>query len=112
MTETARIKSMDYQAWDKLDVDAEILKMDLEEERMKKESLNEVKRKERLNTVVLEPDIMTDAELSHAALTAKHNGNEHYRLEDYEEALVYYSDSITLKPMAATYNNRAMTSNY
>ncbi|GLV42074.1 Spag1 axonemal dynein assembly factor [Carabus blaptoides fortunei] len=109
MTETARIKSMDYQAWDKLDVDAEILKLDLEEERLKKENANEVKRRERLNRVVIDPDVMTDAELSHAAVKARHSGNDHFRLEDYEEALMYYSDSLTLMPTAATYNNRAMT---
>lgn len=38
----------------------------------------------------------------------KEKGNEAFRSGDFEEALVYYSRSIALQPLAASYNNRAI----
>ena len=39
----------------------------------------------------------------------KVKGNEAYGSGCYDEAIVYYTRSIQLKPNAAAYNNRALT---
>lgn len=105
-----RIKSMDYDKWDKLDVDAEILKMDLAEERQKDNAVKEAEKKEKMNIVTLDPDVMTNAELIHASEQARIAGNESFKLGEYEEALQYYTNSLAILPTAAGYNNRAITS--
>lgn len=105
-----RIRSMDYSSWDKLDVDAEILKMEIKEENEIKEILNYEKNREKLNTVIVDPDLMTHAELLHAATEARILGNDFYNAKDYEEALRYYTNSITFYPNLDAYNNRALTS--
>lgn len=104
-----RIKSMDYARWDKLDVDAEILKSEIEEEKIKKQYLKRQQEKEKLNTVVVKPEYMTETELTHSAEQERTRGNEFYRSGDYEEALSYYSNSLSFRPSIAVYNNRAIT---
>ena len=44
-----------------------------------------------------------------AANNEKSKGNEAYYSHDYKEALVYYKRSISILPVPAVYNNRAMT---
>lgn len=104
-----RIKSMEYEKWDKFDVDAEILKMDIKEEKLVKENIKEQEEKEKLNTVVIKPDYMTEAELLHAAAQEKNRGNEFYKEGEYEEALQYYTNSLNFQSNPTVYNNRAIT---
>jgi len=42
----------------------------------------------------------------------KNKGNEAFRAGDYEEALVYYSRSLSLLKTVAAHNNRAQTCAY
>lgn len=101
---------MDYSSWDKLDVDAEILKMQISDEKEIKKNLKYEKEKEKLNTVIVKPDLMSRAELEHAAMEAKNLGNDFFNEQDYEEALRYYENSITFYPTLDVYNNQALTS--
>lgn len=41
------------------------------------------------------------------AVREKEKGNEAFNAKDYEEAIVYYTNSLSYEPMAASYNNRA-----
>lgn len=42
----------------------------------------------------------------------KCKGNEAFAAASYQEALTYYTRSIKYLPTAASYNNRALASNY
>jgi len=42
----------------------------------------------------------------------KNKGNEAFRAGDYEEALIYYSRSLSLLKTVAAHNNRAQTCAY
>jgi len=42
----------------------------------------------------------------------KNKGNEAFRASDYQEALVYYSRSLSLLKTVAAHNNRAQTCTY
>ena len=42
----------------------------------------------------------------------KNKGNEAFRAGDFDEALVYYSRSLSLLKTAAAHNNRAQTCRY
>ena len=41
------------------------------------------------------------------ATKEKDKGNEAFRAQDYDEAVVYYTNSLKYEPTAASYNNRA-----
>ena len=51
----------------------------------------------------------TEEERSLKANQEKEKGNEAFRSGDFDEALIYYNRSISLEPMAAVVNNRAIT---
>ncbi|XP_033761832.1 sperm-associated antigen 1-like isoform X2 [Pecten maximus] len=99
-----RVKPRDYKEWDKFDVDKELEKVEKEDE----------KKKETVSKVV--PDIesqinaagMSEDEKMMKATREKDKGNEAYRSGDYEEAILYYSRSISLVQITASINNRAL----
>ncbi|XP_060067048.1 sperm-associated antigen 1-like [Ylistrum balloti] len=98
-----RVKPRDYKEWDKFDVDKELEKV--EEEQEKKQPVTKAV-----------PDIesqlssagMSEEEKLMKATREKDKGNEAYRAGDYEEAILYYSRSISLMQIAASINNRAL----
>ena len=53
---------------------------------------------------------LTEEERVFRATKEKEKGNEAYRAQDYEEAIVYYTNSLMLQPTAASFNNRAAAS--
>ncbi|XP_026228285.1 sperm-associated antigen 1 isoform X2 [Anabas testudineus] len=69
----------DYQEWDKFDVEKEC---------------------ERI-------DVLTQEEKFLLANREKDKGNEAFKSKDYEEAVAYYSRSLSIIPTVAAYNNRA-----
>ncbi|XP_019542500.3 sperm-associated antigen 1 [Aedes albopictus] len=108
-----RIKSCDYENWDRYDPDAEILKMDLEEERHKDLVLKENERN--LSDKIIQEihpndvTVLTEAEKKILALKHKEKGNDYFRSKEYQQALVEYNNSIAIFPSAACFNNRAIT---
>lgn len=107
-----RIKSHEYDKWDKYDAEAEELKLDLEEEKnremvdlMNKKNLEKSKIEE-----LFEPNLatFTDVEKEVLAKRYKETGNDFYNAGDYSEAVKEYNKSIRVLPTATTYNNRAI----
>ncbi|KAL0271138.1 UNVERIFIED_CONTAM: hypothetical protein PYX00_008330 [Menopon gallinae] len=115
-----RIKSGDYAAWDKFDVDKELLKLDLEEERTQEKNAKlkrEIEKKEKkekteekkIEPINIDPDSYSNTEQQIIANQAKDRGNESFKTGDYSTALKYYNLSLKLCPTVNAYNNRAMT---
>ncbi|XP_067217798.1 sperm-associated antigen 1 isoform X1 [Chanodichthys erythropterus] len=90
-----------YRDWDRFDVEAVVSKMD----------------ESHTNTLRPDPPSVQQTVSSSSALTAqekdvlarreKDKGNEAFRSGDYEEAVAYYSRSLSLASSAAAFNNRA-----
>lgn len=114
LPKTDRIKSHEYEKWEKFDVESEVLKLDLDEER--KIAMHKQREKNRKNRDVpvieeiYEDDFnsMTDKERQVLGLRCKDKGNDYYRAKEYDEAIEEYTKSLRIFPMAATYNNRAI----
>ncbi|KAK6617594.1 hypothetical protein RUM44_005182 [Polyplax serrata] len=113
-TPSDRIKSGDYAAWDKFDVDKALLKIDIEEEReqeqnqRKKRELKKAIEEKKID-IDLDKDSYSSMEQQVLANQAKDRGNECYKSGDLVNALKYYNLSIKLHSTSNAYNNRAMT---
>lgn len=105
---TKRIKSTDYESWEKYDPDTEILKIDLEEEKMKKRIEKEIKEKPRIAPIEPTKHFVTKAEAELEAQKERLKGNEFFKTCDYEYAITHYTRSITAKPTAPCFTNRAL----
>ncbi|KAK0173083.1 hypothetical protein PV328_006331 [Microctonus aethiopoides] len=106
-TKTKRIKSCDYNAWDKYDVDTELNRIDLsEEQRQSQVKRNQQKQKEIFKKMSL---TFTGTELSVMAEQEREKGNEAFKVGDYEEALQFYNSSLMIDSTINGYNNRAIT---
>ncbi|XP_037811424.1 sperm-associated antigen 1 [Lucilia sericata] len=123
--ESQRIKSTDYNKWDKYDAEEEILRLDLAEEREQEE----LERKNRLNmekclkkpcltiTEITDEEPLekwsnlTDIEKEKLSEEYRLRGNEYFRSKEYDNALEEYSRAIEICPRkaVAAYNNRALT---
>lgn len=103
-----RIKSTDYAAWDKYDVDTELLKMDLEEEKLKKEAEKLANEKHKKRTVKFN-EFTTTAEASFEAQHENIIANEYFKAGEYENAVEHYTNSIAYFPSATSFANRATT---
>lgn len=107
-----RIKSTDYDKWDKFDADAAELKIDLDEERQRE--MVECKNKKNLQKSKLIEEIeddkiqLSEFERDRLSLQFKERGNEAFKACDFEEAIKEYTQSIKMKKNAAAYNNRAL----
>ncbi|XP_011303067.1 sperm-associated antigen 1 [Fopius arisanus] len=107
-----RIKSCDYSAWDKYDVDTEVNRIDLRSEQevvrakqvQRKMREKKLAEKEAINKLAL-----TGTEITVLAEKEKEKGNEAFRVGDYEEALQQYSLSLEINATINGYNNRAIT---
>ncbi|KAI5709637.1 hypothetical protein M8J75_001883 [Diaphorina citri] len=105
---SSRIKSCDYEAWDKFDPEVEMKKMDVAIEREK----GRIRRNELekcLNGVDKEDEqqyYTTEEKVSYAdAMRVK--GNNSYKAGKHQEAIDFYTQSIQLHPTAISYSNRA-----
>uniref|UniRef100_A0A3P9Q9W2 Sperm associated antigen 1 n=1 Tax=Poecilia reticulata TaxID=8081 RepID=A0A3P9Q9W2_POERE len=100
-----RVVPRDYQEWDKFNVEEECGKVD--------GSMQRNDPPAQLNSGHLSIRREVDASLlSHQeklllANREKDKGNEAFRANDYEEAVAYYSRSLSIFPTVNAYNNRA-----
>lgn len=101
-----RVMPRDYNEWAKVDIDAELEKVDSD----KNDETSKVSKKSNLNGVTLDIDSsgMSEEQRQIRANREKDKGNEAFRSHDFEESVAYYSRSISLSPLAASYNNRAL----
>ncbi|KAK6165356.1 hypothetical protein SNE40_022298 [Patella caerulea] len=101
-----------YSDWDKIDVDKELDNIDQEEERKQKDQ--EENKNIRTNKKIVDISTTVDSEgLSYDEICIragreKDKGNEAFKCNDYEEALLYYTRSLSLVQTANLYNNRAL----
>ncbi|XP_077990089.1 sperm-associated antigen 1-like [Glandiceps talaboti] len=105
-----RIRSGEYRKWDKFDVDKEIEKLD--EQESSNTPVNNTSagnNKAPLIEDTIDATGLSSQERELKANREKDKGNEAFRANDYAEAEVYYSRSISLVPSPAAYNNRALT---
>ncbi|KAM9198636.1 sperm-associated antigen 1 [Dugong dugon] len=93
----------DYAEWDKFDVEKECSKIDEDYKE------NTVINKSHLSKIETRIDTagLTDREKDFLATREKEKGNEAFNSRDYEEAVKYYTRSISVLPTVAAYNNRA-----
>ncbi|TWW79695.1 Sperm-associated antigen 1 HSD-3.8 [Takifugu flavidus] len=94
----------DYREWDKFDVEQECEKIN---ETTKNEPPAKINSSGLKIKTQLDASLLTDQEKLRLANNEKIIGNEAFRAQDYEEAVVYYSRSLSIKPTVAVYNNRA-----
>uniref|UniRef100_A0A8C4PY98 Uncharacterized protein n=1 Tax=Eptatretus burgeri TaxID=7764 RepID=A0A8C4PY98_EPTBU len=104
---TCHIRSTDYSAWDKFDVDKECEQIDLEPQARKAE-----KTAMNLYLPKLEQSVniagLSEVEKWLVAEREKNKGNEALQAMDYTEAVAYYTRSISALPTTAAFNNRAL----
>nr|XP_020462431.1 sperm-associated antigen 1 [Monopterus albus] len=95
----------DYREWDKFDVEKE-------SERIDGNVVNN-SPPATINTghpkiqIKVDASLLTQQEKFLLANHEKDKGNEAFRANDYEEAVAYYSRSLSIIPTVAAYNNRA-----
>ncbi|XP_067629017.1 sperm-associated antigen 1 [Eurosta solidaginis] len=122
-TSCERIKSTDYNKWDKYDADVEVLRMELAEERVQEEVERKNlgnKQKSKLQEKgaggdadsLKQRDVMsklTEVERERLAEEYRLRGNDYFRAKEYENAVNEYNRSIAVCPekAAPAYNNRA-----
>lgn len=97
----------DYAAWDKYDVETELLKMDLEEERKTEFKLQNKTEPNTSNGITEDVRKLSVTEKLVMAEQMNTRGNEHFRAKDFRRALRCYTDSIVIRPSAKAHNNRA-----
>ncbi|XP_030573541.1 sperm-associated antigen 1 isoform X2 [Drosophila novamexicana] len=125
-TNEERIKSTDYNKWDKYDPDEEILRMDLEEERSKEHAKIKLRKTE---TTTKEEHIkicekgadeqrlqaqlkkLSQIEREQYAEKYRLRGNEYFKAKEYDNAIEEYTLAIVYDPARAAraYNNRAVS---
>ncbi|XP_032324152.1 sperm-associated antigen 1 isoform X1 [Camelus ferus] len=94
----------DYAEWDKFDVEKECSKID--EDYKEKTVVNNKAHLSKIETR-LDTAGLTEKEKDFLATREKEKGNEAFNSGDYEEAVMYYTRSISVLPSVAAYNNRA-----
>ncbi|XP_015417188.1 PREDICTED: sperm-associated antigen 1 [Myotis davidii] len=94
----------DYAEWDKFDVEKECSKID--EDSKDKTLINNKSHLSKIETR-LDTAGLTEKEKDFLATREKEKGNEAFKSGDYEEAVKYYTRSISVLPTVAAYNNRA-----
>ncbi|CAK6967147.1 sperm-associated antigen 1-like [Scomber scombrus] len=95
----------DYQEWDKFDVEKECERIDgniVRNEHPAIVNTGYPKVKTQVDT-----SLLTQQEKLVLANREKDKGNEAFRAHDYEEAVAYYSRSLSIMSTVAAYNNRA-----
>jgi len=97
-----RIKSNDYRAWDKFDIEQELEKIDNTETR----SLPAVINSQEKHAPI--PSSLTEKQRIFNAENEKNKGNECLKSQEYDQAIYHYNTSLKLMPSVAVYNNRAL----
>ncbi|GIY00227.1 sperm-associated antigen 1 [Caerostris darwini] len=92
-----------YKEWDKFDVEKELEKIDDEDK--SKDVEESIKIDESVSVAGL-----SQAEREHIANLERIKGNEAFKAQDYEEAALYYTRSLSAFRTTKTLNNRAQTS--
>ncbi|KAJ3268857.1 Sperm associated antigen 1 [Terramyces sp. JEL0728] len=100
---TSRIKSNDYRAWDRFDVDKEVEKIETSAEKSAPTSFGPLS----LPQADI-PASITKQESEYMAVREKEKGNECLAAMEYDQALNHYTTSIKLNETCAGYNNRAL----
>ncbi|XP_026670746.1 RNA polymerase II-associated protein 3 [Ceratina calcarata] len=115
-TNSKRIASCDYSAWDKYDVDTELNKIDIRDEqqmiqtkRLQQKQKEFSEKKKLTKNTMINKSSLTGTEIDVMAEQEREKGNEAFRAGDYEEALEHYNTSIGMNSNITAYNNRAMT---
>ncbi|KAL3832002.1 hypothetical protein ACJMK2_023686, partial [Sinanodonta woodiana] len=103
-TSSKRVLPRDYKEWDKFDIEKELEKVDGEDNKCVP-PLSDTREKVSDH---IDDKGLTSEEKVLKASREKDKGNEAIRANDYEEAVQYYSRSISLMPTIATYNNRSL----
>uniref|UniRef100_A0A2K5IWW9 Sperm associated antigen 1 n=1 Tax=Colobus angolensis palliatus TaxID=336983 RepID=A0A2K5IWW9_COLAP len=93
----------DYAEWDKFDVEKECLKID---EDYKEKTVIDKSHLSKIETRI-DTAGLTEKEKDFLAIHEKEKGNEAFNSGDYEEAVMYYTRSISALPTVVAYNNRA-----
>ncbi|XP_021798229.2 sperm-associated antigen 1 isoform X3 [Papio anubis] len=93
----------DYAEWDKFDVEKECLKID---EDYKEKTVTDKSHLSKIETRI-DTAGLTEKEKDFLAIREKEKGNEAFNSGDYEEAVMYYTRSISALPTVVAYNNRA-----
>ncbi|KAL1767844.1 sperm-associated antigen 1 [Sigmodon hispidus] len=93
-----------YAEWDKFDVEKECSKID---EDYKEKTI--VNNKAHLSKIETKIDTagLTEKDKSFLANREREKGNEAFYAGDYEEAVMYYTRSLSALPTVSAYNNRA-----
>ncbi|XP_041104662.1 sperm-associated antigen 1 [Polyodon spathula] len=104
-TSQNKVVPREYSEWDKFDVEQECAKVEgcnkeKSSPRLISHGLPKIKRK-------IDTTDLTDKEKNIIANREKDKGNEFFYAKDYEDAVVYYTRSISVIPSVAAYNNRA-----
>ncbi|XP_044905830.1 sperm-associated antigen 1 isoform X2 [Felis catus] len=94
----------DYAEWDKFDVEKECSKID--EDYKEKAVINNKSHLSKIETRI-DTAGLTEKEKTSLATREKEKGNEAFKSGDYEEAVMYYTRSISVLPNVVAYNNRA-----
>ncbi|CAL8338826.1 unnamed protein product [Gadus morhua 'NCC'] len=100
-----RALPLDYKDWDKYDVDKECEMIDGSESKKDPAPVinsGHVKIRTRVDVTTL-----TEKEKLLMASREKDKGNEAFRAKGYEEAVAYYTRSLSIVPTVAVFNNRA-----
>ncbi|KAJ8013414.1 hypothetical protein DPEC_G00053020 [Dallia pectoralis] len=105
MESTRKVVPRDYREWDKFDVDT------------KGDQIHGNETEKEAPTVINSPCPITRSKMNTSALSQqekvivanreKDKGNEAFKSNDYEEAVTYYTRSLSVMPTVAAYNNRA-----
>ncbi|XP_041843536.1 sperm-associated antigen 1-like isoform X2 [Melanotaenia boesemani] len=95
----------DYREWDKFDVEKECDKID--ENVLTNDSPSILNTGRSKIKTQVDASLLSQQEKLLLANREKHKGNEAFRAHDYEEAVAYYSRSLSILPTVAVYNNRA-----
>ncbi|XP_063055636.1 sperm-associated antigen 1 [Engraulis encrasicolus] len=95
----------DYREWDKLDIEKECAKVDGKSTGDATRTVINHGRPQIQRT--LRTSSLTDQEKTVLANREKDKGNEAFKANDYEEAVAYYTRSLSIMPTVAAYNNRA-----
>ncbi|XP_061633828.1 sperm-associated antigen 1 isoform X2 [Phyllopteryx taeniolatus] len=97
-----RIQPRDYREWDKFDAEKECQKIDGDVIKNDRPAIINAHP-----TTKVDPSSLATEVRNLLAEREKDKGNEAFRANDYEEAVVYYSRSLSIMPTVAAYNNRA-----